>query len=1060
MTMPHETPIELEAIRSRLASARGEPYWRALEELADTEGFQRYVRQRLSLRVPPWGDALTRRRFLALVAASLGLAGLNGCSLQPPEETIVPYVRQPEEIVLGKPLYFASAMTLRSDVMGILVESHEGRPTKIEGNQQHPASLGATDVFAQASVLGLYDPDRSQTVLYRGQIRSWDSALEAIRGAAAAHRAKRGAGLRLLTETVTSPTLAAQIENLLRENPQAKWHQYEPAACDAVHRASQLAFGADVATHCRFDRAEVIVSLDADFVAGGPGHLRYARDFAARRRLLDDAKSSHAAMNRLYMVQSTPTLAGAKADHVWPVLASRVEAIARALAARVDEQFKGLASSGALGVPEQALEAMARDLRGHRGSSLVIAGQEQPDVVHVLAHAMNHALGNVGKTVIYTDPVEARPEDQTASLGELVREMDEGRVETLVILGGNPVFTAPADYRFGERLLATHPNGQAKVPLRIHLGLYEDETSARCDWHLPEAHWLESWSDARAFDGTASIVQPLIAPIYGGKSSHELLVILSGETARPGHDVVRGHWRGVWESQHPAKQTATQPPAAEGQISPAQVQRDDEFVRFWRTALHDGVLAGTAFPAKSVTMKTGWAERLPGASGPRASGPDTVADDALEIVFRPDPGVFDGRFANNGWLQEFPKPLTRLTWGSALLISPAMAKRLGLRAEPSGHGGEHGEATADVVEIRLRGTTLQVPVWPMPGHPDGSATLHFGHGRTMAGSVGNGVGVNAYPLRTSAAPWFDSGVQIRKTGRREKLACVQYHHLMEGRDLVRSGTLAEYQKDPRSIAASRTQHEGKGEGEPPSLYPGFAYEGYKWGMEIDLSACLGCGACVVACQAENNIPVVGKEQVERGREMHWLRIDRYYQGDAANPRTHFQPVPCMQCENAPCELVCPVEATVHSEEGLNDMVYNRCVGTRYCSNNCPYKVRRFNFLPFADFETPALKPLRNPEVTVRSRGVMEKCTYCVQRITAARIEADKQDRKVRDGEVVTACQAACPAQAIVFGDLNDPDSQVSRRKASALDYSLLEELNTRPRTTYLAAVRNPDPEIG
>jgi len=698
------------------------------------------------------GDPLTRRRFLSLLAASLGLAGANGCSLQPPEEAIVPYVRQPEEVVLGKPLYFATTMSFGGDSAGLLVESHEGRPTKIEGNPEHPASLGATDLFGQASVLSLYDPDRSQTVLYRGQIRSWDAALEAIRNGVAAQRDKRGAGLRLLTETVASPTLAAQIEELLRQFPLAKWHQYEAAGRDMACRGARLALGEDVNTYFRLDRAEVILSLDADFLSAGPGHLRYARDFAARRRASPgpSAGDRHA-MSRLYMVQSTPTLTGAKADHAWPVLASRVEAFARAVAARLDDRFKSLAVSGPPPVADKALDAIVRDLRGHRGSSLVIAGEEQSPAVHALAHAMNHALGNVGKTVIYTDPIPARAEDQAASLAQLADDMDQGRADMLVILGGNPVFTAPADLHFGERLLATHSDGKPKSPLRIHLSLYEDETSARCDWHLPEAHYLESWSDARAYDGTASIVQPLIAPVYGGKSSHELLSALAGQPQRPGYELVRDYWRREWEKQRPEKG---------GAGSPNRASRADEFARFWRTALHDGVLAGTAFPPKPVALKKDWAERLEKEFSPSGEGtglpvgnalrgvPEIAMDtatsppgtprrafptaDGLEIVFRPDPTVFDGRFANNGWLQELPKPLTRLTWGNALLMSPAMADRLGLSCEPSGHGGEHGEAMVDTVEIRLRGVSLEAPIWPMPGHPDGSVTLHFGHGRTLA----------------------------------------------------------------------------------------------------------------------------------------------------------------------------------------------------------------------------------------------------------------------------------------------------------------------------------------
>ncbi len=638
-------------------------------------------------------------------------------------------------------------------------------------------------------------------------------------------------------------------------------------------------------------------------------------------------------------------------------------------------------------------------------------------------------------------------------------------------------------------MLAESSPGKAKVPLRIHLSQYVDETSARCDWHLPEAHYLESWSDARAYDGTASIVQPLVAPLYGGKSSHEIVAALSGEPQRSGHELVQDYWRGVWYGRnwiggsqslslkflmHGLIDDAERPlitvmgqmkmsDAARQMMMPdaarQRAQLEDGFARFWRAALNDGIVAGTAQPSFKLPLMRERVAQL------QKAGHTATGASGLEILFRPDPTLFDGRLANNGWLQELPKPLSRLTWDNAVLLSPATAERLGLSFAPSGHGGEHGETTVDVVEIRYRGATLEAPVWAMPGQPDDCVTVFFGQGRTMAGSVGNGVGYNGYALRTSAAPWFDSGAEIRKTGKRFPLACVQYHHEMAGRELVRSGTVQENPQGRRSISVGK-RSEGDagpaGPGEParqPSLYreSDYPYDGYKWGMAIDLTACTGCGACVAACQAENNSPVVGKEQVQRGREMHWIRIDRYFEGGDENPKTVFQPVPCMQCENAPCELVCPVAATAHSAEGLNDMVYNRCVGTRYCSNNCPYKVRRFNFLHFADYGTPSLKLMRNPAVTVRSRGVMEKCTYCVQRITEARIRADREDRTLRDGEVATACQAACPAGAIAFGNLNDPQSQVSKWKSLEVHYALLADLNTRPRTTYLAELEESQP---
>lgn len=992
--------LDLAAIREHLASARGPAYWRSLEELADTEEFQALLSREFPENASEWMDPVSRRGFLKLMGASFALAGLTACTGQP-DQRIVPYVKTPEEIVPGRPLFFATAMPFQGYALGLLAESHEGRPTKVEGNSQHPASLGATDAFAQASILTLYDPDRSQAITNLGSISSWNAFSAALGAELEQQQPRRGAALRVLTETVTSPTLAAQLRALLAKYPAAKWHQYEPATRDNARLGARLAFGEFVETHYRLDRADVILALDADFLVAGPGSVRYARDFAERRKI----RGREARMNRLYVVESTPSITGAVADHRLPLRAGEVEPFARAVA-----QGLGVVGGAAEGKPSgrdaKWVAAVVADLRAHRGSSLVIPGDGQPPVVHALAHAMNHALGNAGATVIHTDPVEANPVDQRESLRDLVRDMEAGAVDVLLILGGNPAFTAPADLHFAERL--------SKVKLRVHLGLYEDETARLCQWHIPEAHYLESWSDARAYDGTATILQPLIAPLYGGKSAHEILAKVLGQDGRSGYDIVRDSWKGQ--------------------------RRSRDFEGYWRAALHDGLIEGTALPPRSVSLKKGFGDKETGGPGDKGTGRQGEPG-GLEIVFRPDPTIWDGRFANNGWLQELPKPLSKLTWDNAALLSPATAERLGLASE-------------DVVELQHAGRVVRAPVWILPGHAPDSVTVHFGHGRTRAGRVGTGTGFNAYTIRTAAAPWFASGLAIRKTGARYPLVSTQLHQSMQGRALVRAATVAEYQKHPEFAREM---------GEEPtrdlSLYPGFKYEGYAWGMAIDLNACTGCNACVVACQSENNSPIVGKDQVSRGREMHWIRIDRYYQGNLENPEVHHQPVMCMHCENAPCEAVCPVAATNHSAEGLNDMVYNRCVGTRYCSNNCPYKVRRFNFLQYQDFDTPSLKLMRNPNVTVRSRGVMEKCTYCVQRINARKIEAEKTGRPVKDGEILTACQQACPTQALVFGNINDPASRVAALKAEPRSYGLLAELNTRPRTSYLARVRNVNPEI-
>ena len=990
-------------------------FWRTLDEQIDDPAFRERLYNEFPSEIEAITDPVARRTFLKLMGASLALAGVTACTRQPTEK-ILPYVRQPEEIIPGKPLFYATAMALGGVATGLLVESHEGRPTKIEGNPLHPGSLGSTDVFGQAAVLGLYDPDRSQTLTRVGEIRPWPSFLGEMRAVLSAQQSLKGAGLRILTESVSSPTLAWQLRDLLRRFPSAKWHQWDPASRESARAGAKLAFGEYVDTQYRFDRADVILALDADVLGSGPGGLRYARDFAARRRPEQADR-----MNRLYAVESMPTSTGSRADHRLARRASQVEGIARHIAAAiVGPGSADPALSAAPAFPALDSDAarwataVAKDLQAHLGSSLVVAGDGQPPAVHALAHAINQALGNVGKTVVYTDPVEAEPVDQFRSLHELAADMAAGTVDVLVIVGGNPVYTAPADLDFGGAM--------SKVPLRVHLSLSDDETSALCHWQVPAAHFLEAWSDARGYDGTASIVQPLIAPLYAGKSAHELLAVMSDRPERSGYDIVREFWMN-----------------SVGSGPTPQV----DFESSWRRWLHDGVIAGTAFPPREVA-----------ATFPAAAANPTAAS-GLEIVFRNDPCVLDGRFANNGWLQELPKPITRLTWDNAVFVSPATLSRLNGRSSPSIRGGEHGEIISDLVDLRYRGRAIRGPLFAVVGHPDDCVTVHAGYGRTRAGHLGTGPGFNANAIRTTDAPWFSGGLEIAATGETYSLACTQYHHLMEGRGMVRAVTRDEFIRDPKSV------HEG--DETPPkiiTLYPEVKYEGYKWGMAIDVNSCIGCNACVVGCQAENNIAIVGKDQVLRGREMHWIRIDTYYRGPVDHPETYFQPVPCMQCENAPCEVVCPVEATVHSAEGLNDMVYNRCVGTRYCSNNCPYKVRRFNFLLYQDWNTPSLKLGRNPDVTVRSRGVMEKCTYCVQRINEAKIDAEKQDRRVADGDIKTACQQVCPADAIVFGDLNDPKSRVAQLQAETRNYSLLGDLNTRPRTTYLAAVRNVNPELG
>ncbi len=992
--------LNLDSVRAEIDKANGPEYWRSLEELAGNPEFQQALHREFPKGASEWVESVSRRGFLKVMGASMALAGMTGC-VKLPLEPIVPYVRQPEDVVPGRPMFYATALTLGGYASPVIVESHLGRPTKIEGNPQHPASLGGTDIFAQASLLSMYDPDRSQSVTEIGDLRSWQAFVSAIRGPLNAQKALQGAGIRILTPTISSPTLADQMRFFLKAYPQAKWHVWEPVNRDNVLEGAKLAFGQPVETRYDFSKADVIVSLDADFLyAGFPGNVRYIRDFAARR-------NPDANMNRLYVIESGMSSTGAKADHRIGTTFRGVRAFAFGLYYSAVHGGVGQVSSN-----QAFATTLGHDLIGRQGSSLVIAGDHQPIVVHAVAHAINAKLGNVGKTVFYTDPVDANPINQTESIKELTADINSGKVDLLIILGGNPAYDAPADLDFANVLKSD------KVPLRVHLGLYDNETAELCHWHVNQSHELETWGDARAYDGTVSIIQPLIAPLYNGKSALEFVAFLNGQDDPSGHDLVRAYW----QKQH----TGT------------------DFEAFWRKSLHDGWIEGTTFTPKSPPFEFRYDE-------PSPSGVIAGDSSGIELNIRRDPTIYDGQFSNNGWLQELPKPMNKLTWDNAILIGPKMAERLQI-------------ASKDVLELELNGKTVKGAAWIQAGHPDNSITVTLGYGRTR---VGTGYGFNAYALRTSGALWGASGVQIRKTGDTYNLASVQGMQSMDTPDgahrpLVRETTLTEYRKDP-NFAYDEEASPTPG----LSLYKPYDYkdEAYAWGMAIDLNKCVGCNNCMLACQSENNIAVVGKEQAELGRHMHWIRVDAYYQGDRDNPKAFFQPVPCMQCEDAPCELVCPVGATNHSSEGLNDMVYNRCVGTRYCSNNCPYKVRRFNFFLFQDWTTPQYKMMRNPDVSVRSRGVMEKCTYCIQRITEHRIDAETatvregKEIKIKDGELQTACQQSCPANAIIFGNINDPESQVSKLKAQSRNYSLLGELGTRPRTTYLAEVRNPNPEL-
>ena len=994
-------------------------YYRSIDQLEQSEGFKELLKREFPDVDPVKLDPVSRRRFLQLMGASATLASAAGCRWE--EQKVITFNERPEDRTPGEPQHFATAMEVAGVAEPLLMTCYDGRPIKAEGNPSHPESRGAAGAFAQASILGLYDPERSRCVRKTGtdQELDYDQFLAQIDGLLEELRSTRGAGFAVLSESSSSPTLHDLKTRLLDEWSGASWHEYEPVSDDERREGSRAAFGSIWRPILELEQADVILCLDCDLLGSHPAATRLSREFAARR------DPDQGPMNRLYAVESRFTLTGASADHRLPLRSGLIGTFLVELMGELG--VEGFQKSRKLIGRERVsafAKALAEDLRHARGKSLVVAGDGQPAAVSALVHRLNDWLGNAGKTVSYVLEADQDREPHVASLRSLVEQIEAGTVRTLLILGGNPVYDAPADVDFAAAL--------GRVATSFHLSLYPDETGSRCTWHLHRAHFLESWSDARSYDGTLSIVQPTISPLHGGKTAAEVLALFLADELVDGYDLVRRTF--------------------DGQVSA------DELV--WRRALHDGLVAGSGFERQTPSLNDSTsAFSLPVVD---AALSDELENGRLELTFAADCKTFDGRFANNGWLQEMPEPMTRMCWDNAALLSPATADRFGVK-------------TGDMLLLEKGDRRLSIAAYVMPGQAPGSVSVTLGYGRSRAGAIGGSealavpaVGFNAYRLRSGGAADIENGLKLTRTGERHSFALVQDHHMIDstGLDereerldfLVREADVGHYLENPE-FAKQPDQHGP----ELKSLWAEHPYEGKRWGMAIDLTRCTGCNACVLACQAENNIPIVGKEQVQNGREMHWLRIDRYFSGDVNDPESVTQPVTCQHCENAPCEEVCPVGATTHSKEGLNDMAYNRCIGTRYCSNNCPYKVRRFNYFNYhLELELPrneVRKLAYNPEVTIRARGVMEKCSFCVQKIVKARIRSKVDDRPTRDGEILPACAQTCASQAISFGDLSDPSSRVSKDHANRRSYPLLAMLNVKPRNAYLARIRNPNPAL-
>ncbi len=1006
-------------------------YWKSLNELARNKEYEKFVEREFPENATELNDQVSRRSFLRVMGASIAMAGFAAC--RRPVQKILPYSKMPEDVVPGNPMYYASAMPFQDSLTGIVVENNEGRPSKIEGNDLHPASNGNTDIFGQASILDMYDPDRSRYVRRDGERSSYDDFEKFCQE----YFSDTSRNIAFVSEANSSPTYQRLKNQALDQFSNARWITYEPFGEDNALEGTNLAFGQRLRTVNLFDEANVIVSFDDDFInpATHKNSVENTRRFTAGREIA----STDDDMSRFYAVESTYTLTGSNADNRLRLKSGHIGQFIYALAAELTGSLNGLSAFNDYEndfSDHEWIEVLAEDLLANMGSSILTVGSDHKPELHATVAAINKALGNDGNTVSYLEVPHVGDQDNREAFAELTEDLNNGTVDTIVLVGTNPAFTAPSDLNFVEAL-----DNAGEV---IHLSDYYDETSKLARWHINRTHYLETWGDGYSFTGTRSIIQPQIEPLYSGISETEFLSTIIGGSRTESHELVRQTWQEFYS---------------------------DNFTANWEKALHDGIAEDEGFESITVDISNQFSSDI------QESISQESSSDGMELVIRPDSTIFDGRYANNGWLQELPKPMTKITWDNVALMSKKTADELGVSEAGL------GRSEVEVIKIRVGDNEVEMPAWVQPGHADDSITVTVGYGRDGIGRVANGAGVDTYPLRTTDTMFFASDVEISVTDKTYEIASTQDHNSMEGRSLLRHATLEAYRENPdfsRYDSAYGAELPGqsyaqeKGYDDPLSIFDAITEQDYpdyepQWGMAIDLNACTGCGVCTIACQAENNIPVIGKREVSNGREMHWIRNDRYFEGDVNDPKALHQPVPCMHCELAPCEQVCPVAATTHSDDGMNQMTYNRCIGTRYCANNCPYKVRRFNFFNYSkEYLTQGDDPeiiqmAMNPEVTIRFRGVMEKCTYCVQRVNRAKrktqIETNGATKKPEDGSVQTACQEACPADAIYFGDLTDPDSKVTQTKRNNRNYLMLEELNTRPRTSYLAKLHNPNPKL-